>query len=75
MYYEQRIIQTGSIATVDLNQGTKIVNKVATVDDFTAKITTLFLPYIDMNITDRKLLELQDRLKKELEAFGKSKSK
>ncbi len=55
----------GSISILKNTADKKIaINQECTTEDYVGKIITIFLPYLRQNISDGKIISVQDELKK-----------
>lgn len=74
MNYISTLQQKGYIET--LSNRTEAVHAQKLTDDyFAAKITSIFLPFIDQNIPDGKFILMQEKLKGILREHGKNLNK
>lgn len=71
MNYISTLQQKGYIETLSNRTESAHAQKL-TDDDFAARITTVFLPFIDRDIPDGKFILLQEKLKGILREHGKN---
>ena len=65
MTLKQQIHQTGIISTMNNSSvnRTPVIKKENTPEDYVARITSIFLPYIFRNISESKFMKKQENIK------------
>ena len=71
MNYISTLQQKGYIETLS-NRTEAVHAQKLTDDDFAARITSVFLPFIDRDITDGKFILLQEKIKEILREHGRN---
>lgn len=71
MNYISTLLQKGYIETLSSRTKTVHAQKL-TDDDFAARITSVFLPFIDVDIPDGKFILMQEKLKDILREHGRN---
>lgn len=71
MNYISTLLQKGYIGTLSNRTETVHAQKL-TDDDFAARITSVFLPFIDVDIPDGKFILLQEKIKGILREHGRN---
>ncbi len=71
MNYISTLQQKGYIETLSSRTESVHVQK-PTDDDFAARITSIFLPFMDRNIPDRKFILMQEKVKRILREHGRN---
>ena len=71
MNYISTLLQKGYIGIISNCTETVHAQKLSD-DDFAARITSIFLPFIDRDIPDGKFILLQEKLKGILREHGKN---
>lgn len=71
MNYISTLLQKGYIGTLSSRTETVHAQKL-TDDDFAARITSVFLPFIDVDIPDGKFILLQEKIKGILREHGRN---
>lgn len=71
MNYISTLQQKGYIETLSSRTETVHAQKL-TDDDFAARITSVFLPFIDVDIPDGKFILMQEKLKDILREHGRN---
>lgn len=71
MNYISTLQQKGYIETLSNRTESARAQKL-TDDDFAARITSVFLPFIDMDIPDGKFILLQEKIKGILREHGRN---
>ncbi len=55
----------GSISVINTVSGNKyIVEKDCSTEDYVGKITTIFMPYLNQNMSDKNLISVQNQVKR-----------
>jgi len=63
MTLEQQIYQKGIISTLNNSSVSRVIKKENTPEDYVARITSIFLPYIFCNISESKFMKTQENIK------------